>query len=131
MVDLLAKALLATVVIEELATLFVQGVLTIRGKRLPWTIFLVTLWTNALTNLTINLVCWYMPDSLMDQVFFYFSLVVCLELGVLAVETVIFYRFGRVRPLSGACFFAFILNASSYFSGTWLNKIGYWDRNLF
>ena len=131
MLDLLAKALLATVVIEELAALCVQGGLTLRGKRLPWTVFLVVFWANALTNPIINLVCWFMPDSLMSRQLFYVSLVVFLELCVLAVETLIFYRFGRVRPLTWAFFFAFILNVASYFSATWLEKFGYWDWNIF
>ena len=131
MLDLLAKALLATVVIEELAALCVQGGLALKAKRLPWSIFWVVLWANALTNPIINLVCWFMPDSLMNRSFFYVPLVVFLESCVLAVETLIFHRFGRVRPLKRAFLFAFILNASSYFSGTWLDKLGYWDWNIF
>lgn len=118
MLILFLKALFATAVIEEFGALFFRE----RSLRL----FLVVLLANILTNPTINLINWFLPNSLVESSFYSFA-ILFLELCVWGIEACLFLYLGKVRPLCRALIMSFLLNAASYFSGTLLSKIGYWN----
>ena len=141
-VDLLLKALLATVVIEGCVASFLYWASRAsdrerempffpRGKWYFCRLLTVVLLVNFLTNPTINLILFGVPNEVLDDPAKRYSIVAALEFGVWVVESFLFYSLGGIRPVGGAILFAFALNATSYFCGDLMGAIGYWDWKIF
>ncbi|MCF0234920.1 MAG: hypothetical protein HUK22_08090 [Thermoguttaceae bacterium] len=118
LIPLLAKALFATIVIEECVALFWKE----RDAKLA----LVVLVANILTNPALNLVFYYGADWIYDAPTNERIATIVGESVVFIVETAFFWRFA-VKPLPRAAAFAATLNAASYFSSGPLTALGYWD----
>ena len=115
----LLKALLATIVIEELVASF--------WREWSWWLFLTVFCANVLTNPVINLAVYCAPDFCFDSAKNYYVLVLILETLVWISESAFFWKFGKIHPFVRASLFSLTLNLTSYCSGFVLERLNYWN----
>ncbi len=115
---LLAKALIATIVVEEIAALFWRE----RSIRFA----AVVLAANVATNPALNVAIIACSDWVYATPKNELAAIAVGEAAVLIAETSIFWRWGKTT-FERAALLATALNVASFCSGFALTALGYWD----
>lgn len=119
MLYLFLKALLATIVIE--------ASVACRFKERSVYLFLLVILANVFTNPTLNLIVWYLPDSIVDTPLVYGTIIGLLEVCVVFAEAALF-QMGKITLSFRRAFnISFILNLVSFSSGVVLTYLGFWE----